>query len=151
MSGHVWIHSIPTGKFPSIIMKNILIWISIFPYSMNGILNDHSSYGTIYNLKIPKRAIFSTIRTIWTWHNSMKLTSIHFSIWQNQKWSSSGYVRTWRLRQIKVFDLNLTSNWLGPTLNLTICLYILMRFIKVPIQYETMSSRRKCFDSIWMV
>ena len=110
--GHAWIHNIPTGKFPSITMKNIQIWINIYLSSMYGIwkiLNFRYTYPPPKtNLKIPERAIFSIIQMIWTWHNLMELTSIHFSIWQNQKWSSSGYVRTWHLRQIKVFNLNLT-------------------------------------------
>ena len=82
---------------------------------MNGILNSvHLSVLLLENsMKIPKRATFSIIQMIWTWHNSMKLTLIHFSIWQNQKWSCSGYVLTWHLRQIKVSNLTQTV-WVIP-------------------------------------
>ena len=64
-------------------------------------------------MEILKRATFSIIQMTWTWQNLMELTLIHFSIWQNQKWWCSGYVLTWRLRQIKVSNLTRTV-WVIP-------------------------------------
>ena len=86
---------------------NLNQYISVF-YEWNFKFSAFISFAFFKKMEIPKRATFSIIQMIWTWHNSMELTLIHFSIWQNQKWWCSGYVLTWRLRQIKVSNLTQT-------------------------------------------